>query len=321
MSVSSYNSISPLDVYEPFSSPALPKLRIATLNARSVCNKSAVISDHILHNKLDILCLTETWVNDGEFSNSFASSLLPPNYSLSQYYGRPRPMRGGGLAIINHKSIHHTSLSMPVYSTFECIGSSVSLANFSFKIFTIYRPPSSSISAFCTEFETLLEHHITSNVDLFFIGDFNIHIDNQHDPNTVLFNSLLHTFNLNQHISFPTHDSGHALDLIIMNASSKLTIHPNLLDTCISDHKTVYIDIDIPKPVIQKSSFSFRPLKQINFAEFNNDAAAAFSNFEHFDLNSLVSHFNSTLSLLLDKHAPEKNCSHHNSLFQSMVFT
>ena len=34
MSVSSHNFTSPLDVYEPFSSLTLPKLRIATLNAR-----------------------------------------------------------------------------------------------------------------------------------------------------------------------------------------------------------------------------------------------------------------------------------------------
>ena len=94
-------------------------------------------------------------------------------------------MRSGGLAIISHKSIHHTSISMPVYSTFECIGSSVSLSTFSVKIFTIYRPSSSSISAFCAEFKSLLKHHTTSNVNLIFVGDFNIHIDKQDDPNTV----------------------------------------------------------------------------------------------------------------------------------------
>ena len=80
-------------------------------------------------------------------------------------------MHGGGLAIINHKSIHHTSISPPVYSTFECISSFVALSTFSFKIFTIYRASSSSISAFCTEFESSLEHHITSYVDLIFVGD------------------------------------------------------------------------------------------------------------------------------------------------------
>ena len=104
MSVSSHNFTSPLVVYEPFSSSTPPKLRIATLNSRYVCNKSAVISDHILYNKLNIICLTETWINDGEFSNAFASSLLPPNYSLSKYYERPYPMCGGDFVIISHKT-------------------------------------------------------------------------------------------------------------------------------------------------------------------------------------------------------------------------
>ena len=70
----------------------------------TVCNKSAVISDYILSNKLDIIYLTETWIDVGEFSNSFTSSFVSPNYLLSQYYERPHPMHGGILAIINHKS-------------------------------------------------------------------------------------------------------------------------------------------------------------------------------------------------------------------------
>ena len=51
-------------------------------------------------------------------------------------------MRGGGITIISHKSIHYTPILMPVNSTFECISFSVSLSIFVFKIFTIYRPPS-----------------------------------------------------------------------------------------------------------------------------------------------------------------------------------
>ena len=91
-----------------------------TLNSRSVVNKSAVINYHILENKIDILCITETWINDGEFSISLLSSLIPFNYVLSQYYDRPRPFRG--VAIINHKSVYHTHVSTPVFSTFECVG-------------------------------------------------------------------------------------------------------------------------------------------------------------------------------------------------------
>ena len=47
-----------LDVYEPFcSSLPQPKLRIALLNARSVCNKSAIIYNHILENRVLIFCV------------------------------------------------------------------------------------------------------------------------------------------------------------------------------------------------------------------------------------------------------------------------
>ena len=60
---------SPLDVYEPFSSPSYAKLYVATFNARSISNKSAVICDHIIENKLDALCISETWINDSEMTN------------------------------------------------------------------------------------------------------------------------------------------------------------------------------------------------------------------------------------------------------------
>ena len=142
-------------------------------------------------------------------------------------------------------------------------------------------------SAFCVEFESLLEHHIASNADIIFVVDFSIHINKQDDSNTVVFNRLLLNFNLNQYISFPTHDSDRIIHVIITNASSKLAIYPNLIESCISDHKTVYVDLDIQKPVAQKSYFTFHPLNKINFTDFNNDITAAFSKFEHFDFNSI----------------------------------
>ena len=56
-------------------------------------------------------------------TNSLLSFLLPSNYCLSQYYGRLQLPRGGGVAIINHNFIHHTEISIPLFSSFECIGS------------------------------------------------------------------------------------------------------------------------------------------------------------------------------------------------------
>ena len=165
-----------------FQLPLPPNLRIATLISRSVLNKPAIINNHILENKIDILCTTETWINDGQFTNSL-SSLLPPNYVLSQYYGKPHTSRG--VAVINQKSVYHTFVFTPVFSTFEYIGSVITSSNNSFKLSVVYCPPSSSMSTFFTKFKSLLEFHISSKVDLIFVGDFNIHVDDLNDSNSL----------------------------------------------------------------------------------------------------------------------------------------
>ena len=72
-------------------------------------SKPAVICDHIIENKLNVLCISEICINDGEMTNSLLLFLLPYNYFLSQYYGRPHLSRGEGVAVINHNSIHHNA--------------------------------------------------------------------------------------------------------------------------------------------------------------------------------------------------------------------
>ena len=69
---------SPLDVYEPFSSLTASNLRIATLNSRSMLIKSVIINKHKLESKIDILYITETYINDGQFSNSLLSFYFHP---------------------------------------------------------------------------------------------------------------------------------------------------------------------------------------------------------------------------------------------------
>ena len=230
--------------------------------AQSISNKSTVICDYIIEKKLDIFCIFEIWINDGEMINSWLSSLFPSYYCLSQYYRKPQLSRGGGIAIINHNSTHHTAISIPSFSSFECIGSVITSSNSSFKLFVIYRSPSLPIANFFTEFESLLELQIASNVDSFFIGDFNIHIEDLNDYNARLFLKLLNTFDLLQNITHPTHDSDHTIDLVITNASSKFIIRPFMLDTYVSDHKTICIDFELSKPTVHKTTFSCRQFKK-----------------------------------------------------------
>ena len=217
------------------------------LNVRSVSNKFAVIYNHFVENNLDVLCVTETWFNNSDISSCLLSSLLSPNYNLAQRYGRPLSMRGGGAAIIKHNSINHTSIKTKIFSFFECIGWVITSPHSTFKLFVIYRPPSSSIFKFFTKLESLIECHISSSIDLFFLGDFNIKIYNINNYNTQHFKRLLQNFGLSQHVFFPTHDPGHILDLIITKVSSKFNIRPFCIDTCIFDHNTVCVGLNLAK--------------------------------------------------------------------------
>ena len=54
---------------------------LSVLNARSVCNKEAVINDCITENDLDMLALTETWLNSTN-ENRVSAGMTPEGYDI-----------------------------------------------------------------------------------------------------------------------------------------------------------------------------------------------------------------------------------------------
>ena len=79
-----------------------------------------------------------------------------------------------------------------------------------------------------------------------------------------------------------------------------------MLDTYISDYKTVCVDIDLLKPTVNKITVSYRQINKINFIEFNQGISNAFSKLDNFNLESLINYFNSNMSSILNKYAPLK---------------
>jgi len=79
-----------------------------------------------------------------------------------------------------------------------------------FCFFNIFRPPSSSQFAkpFCVfldEFNSFLYVAATTPHEFLITGDFNFHADNPADNQISQFISVLSSFNLTQHVDFPTH--------------------------------------------------------------------------------------------------------------------
>ena len=159
---------------------------IALINAQSIRNKTLPIKDYVVEHNLDILALTETWLN--------------PDNSDDQIIGR---------------IIRNT-----IYRSFEFLEISLQSSSHSLLIVVVYRPGSSngnklSPEFFCEEFCNLLEHYTTDLSKLLIVGDFNFHVDDKGNKSASVFLELLEIFNLTQHVSVPTHRAGHTLDLLI----------------------------------------------------------------------------------------------------------
>ena len=79
-------------------------LHVALMNAQSVRNKAVTINEYIGDDRLDLLAITETWLNkDGD--TAAINDLVPDGYSLiSVPRGRNR---GGGIRLIHRASLSY----------------------------------------------------------------------------------------------------------------------------------------------------------------------------------------------------------------------
>ena len=211
-------------------------VKVGHLNAQSVCNKSVAIRDLIIDQSIDILCLNETWLNENY--TPIIQSLVPDTHKLFQ---NPRLQgRGGGVAVIAHNDLPNIKSINMNFISFECI-------HFSFKsgdinIFSIYRPPGPSREFFIEFDEFLLESEINCE-NTFYVGDFNLWVDELNTESKKFLN-LLQSYNLDNYINLPTYQSGHTLDLVISQKHSNLLHDIEVeLTNSISDHRLILFNI------------------------------------------------------------------------------
>ena len=275
--------------------------KMALINVRSVCNKPFVIRDFFKSHQLDFMFLTETWLKDKD--NVTVNKLCP---AACRVINSPRlSSRGGGLAAVFNKQFTCRSVDSDLVSTFESLLLRIGTAK-PLLILLCYRPPAGSKNEFLTEFSDFLSSIVMSTDNLVLIGDFNLQIDNPTDNSAGEFISITQSLNLIQHVSGPTHDKGHTLDLVF---TLGLTLNSLCLgEFFLSDHKYITFDIDftaVPHPI----------KRTIHCRHLNNSSAVRFSSVFSdlttdvtipIEINNLVFHFNDLCLQSLDVVAPLK---------------
>ena len=151
----------------------------------------------------------------------------------------------------------------------------------------------------------ILTHECWFDEMLCITGDFNLHIDNPTDTYGCQFNDLLSSYGLISHITFPTHQACHTLDLVITQNNQEMELRSIKPGYFLSDHCFVCVEIVIAQPDVQSRMLSYCKLKSINKPSIVTDLESICHDLLLIDdLNELAAQYNSRLLSLLDKHAP-----------------
>ena len=148
-------------------------LRMGLFNARSVRNKVEHIVEILNEFKLDVLCITETWLF--ETDTAVIQAALPRTYTLL-HVPRSTGSSGGGVAVICHKAVSNITL-IPLdlmVSSFEVMEVAINLNSKITRVVVIYRPGHPGTDRnFMEEFNSFLETFTVKNGRLLICGDFN----------------------------------------------------------------------------------------------------------------------------------------------------
>ena len=119
---------------------------------------------------------------------------------------------------------------------------------------------------------------------------------------------LIEAFNLIQHISASTHKNGHTLDLVITKANANFIKYIKVSDPVIYDHSAVHCGLFIRKTDFERLEITYRKLRSIDRECFiQNIRKSELANYNKFEnVSALVDCYVSTLSGLLEQHAPAK---------------
>ena len=275
-------------------------LKVALLNAHSVCNKPITLCEYIKDRNLDIFAITETWLTND--NDPAISNLLPHGFSMQHVH---RTTRAGGVAIVHKDNLQLLASECQDYQSFEYVERKFSCRSASYNLVSLYRPPSLPFTQFLEDFTLYLESLLISKPRLIICGDFNIHMNKPDNPDTARFNQLLESSGLKQHVTGPTHKLGNTLDLLLTREPEEI-FNINIVNDHISDHMTVFFDIELSKPTCPTKEIQYRKIKAIDINKFKSDIIESGLPNLKGDTDTLVESYNHVLGNLLDKHAPLK---------------
>jgi hypothetical protein len=136
---------------------------------------------------------------------------------------------------------------------------------------------------------------------------FNILIDQSDDANTMRLEQLLRSFGYIQHVTEPTRNAGHTLDLVITRSDTG--IRDLWVGAMISDHALIHFTLHVKKPCADTQLVTSRAWRLLSHDAFASDLAASklcadLDVLGNMYADDLVQLYRDVMTDLLDRHCP-----------------
>ena len=162
------------------------QLALSSVNARPIRNKTNSFQQYITENNIDLCVITETWIKETDDIN-LTNEIPPMGYNIISHPCKTGK-QGGGLALTYRNTIklQDKTDNTRNYETMEHSNFDILFPGTKINLHLAYKIPSASVLKFCEELTDILEDCIRSDTGrIVFTGDFNIHVDEPQDSDTV----------------------------------------------------------------------------------------------------------------------------------------
>ena len=164
-------------------------LKISHINAHSIYDKTQPFQEHILSKDVSLCAITESWLPSDDEDLRY-KDVPPLGYNiLSEPHADGRC--GGGLALVYKDYLKPKCKPSHMTELLELMNVNITIKGININLYIVYRPPKGSVIDFCNSLAMILENNInTDKGKLLMLDDFNIHLDEENNPDTIIFNDF-----------------------------------------------------------------------------------------------------------------------------------
>ena len=161
------------------------RLSLSLCNAQSIKAKEEIVAEVLEDTESDIMVVREMWLMDNDKVWIDSTELLRPSYRMLT--ANRKGKMGGGIALICKSTLKTKHIRVGTKQSFEYSIWSIQTTNQAICLVAIYRPLDLSLPWFLDDFTEFMVDIIADSSNIVVMGDFNIHVNCDDDPNAVIF--------------------------------------------------------------------------------------------------------------------------------------